>query len=164
MMRAKKSALYTIGVFGSTEDSFFGALTKARIDTFCDIRQRRAVRGPKYAYANATRLQRRLEALGIRYIHIAELAPSLVLRNIQKQYDRRLHTDNVHREHLSPRFQTGYHRQNLRNFDVDAFLEQLPVDARRICFFCVENEARACHRSLAAEYLAEKLKTTVSHL
>jgi hypothetical protein len=36
---------YTIGVYGSTEKDFFEKLIENRIDTFCDIRQRRGVRG-----------------------------------------------------------------------------------------------------------------------
>jgi len=27
----------TIGVYGADEDSFFGALTNAGVDTFCDV-------------------------------------------------------------------------------------------------------------------------------
>jgi len=29
--------LMTIGVYGADEDSFFGALTNAGVDTFCDV-------------------------------------------------------------------------------------------------------------------------------
>jgi len=43
---------YTIGVYNSTEKEFFDKLTKNNIDTFCDIRQRRGVRGSKYAFVN----------------------------------------------------------------------------------------------------------------
>ena len=41
-------ALYTMGVYGSTEASFFKKLEQNNIDTLCDIRQRRGVRGSKY--------------------------------------------------------------------------------------------------------------------
>ena len=33
---------FTIGVYHSPEDQFFGKLKVQRIDTFCDLRQRRA--------------------------------------------------------------------------------------------------------------------------
>ena len=46
-------ALYTMGVYGSTEASFFKKLEQNNIDTFCDIRQRRGVRGSKYRYVNS---------------------------------------------------------------------------------------------------------------
>ncbi len=43
---------YTIGVYGSTGNEFFQKLIDNNIDTFCDIRQRRGVRGAKYAFVN----------------------------------------------------------------------------------------------------------------
>lgn len=36
--------IFTIGVYNSTEESYFGKLMDAKIDLFCDIRQRRGVR------------------------------------------------------------------------------------------------------------------------
>ena len=35
--------IYTMGVYGSSEDSFFKLLIDNEIDAFCDIRQRRGV-------------------------------------------------------------------------------------------------------------------------
>lgn len=52
----------TIGVYGKTESQFFDALKNADIDTFCDIRKRRGVRGSQYAFVNSTKLQSRLAA------------------------------------------------------------------------------------------------------
>ena len=60
--------IVTIGVYGFDEAGFFEALRKAEVDTFCDIRSRRGVRGATYAFANSMRLQARLASLGIRYI------------------------------------------------------------------------------------------------
>ena len=37
--------IYTIGVYNSTESSYFRKLQENNIDLFCDIRQRRGVRG-----------------------------------------------------------------------------------------------------------------------
>ena len=56
-------------------------------DLFVDVRQRRGVRGSKYAFLNSTRLQERLGALGIRYLHLKELAPTAEIRAIQKAKD-----------------------------------------------------------------------------
>ncbi len=66
----------TIGVYGFDEAGFFQALQDAGVDTFCDIRRRRGVRGSAYAFANSQRLQGRLAELGIRYIYRSDLAPS----------------------------------------------------------------------------------------
>jgi len=42
----------TIGVYGFSADAFFEALQRAGVDSFCDIRYRRGVRGSEYAFAN----------------------------------------------------------------------------------------------------------------
>ena len=72
--------IFTIGVYNSTEDSFFGKLTKNHIDMFCDIRQRRGVRGSLYRYVNSNYLQAKLKELGINYTYIKELAPTSEIR------------------------------------------------------------------------------------
>ena len=69
--------IVTIGVFGFSEEAFFHALQTAQVDTFCDIRQRRGVRGATYAFCNSKRLQTRLAELGIRYLHRKDLAPTV---------------------------------------------------------------------------------------
>ena len=59
-----------------------------RLDTFCDIRQRRGVRGATYAFANSQRLQVRLAELGIRYLHRKDLAPTKAMREVQAEADK----------------------------------------------------------------------------
>ena len=78
--------IYTIGVFGSTEQQFFGKLVENKIDTFCDIRQRRGVRGSEYAFVNSNYLQHKLAEMDIKYGHIIELAPTTEIR--EKQEDK----------------------------------------------------------------------------
>ena len=78
---------FTIGVYNSTEQEFFKKLIDSNIDTFCDIRQRRGVRGSQYAFVNSNRLQQRLSDLKIKYAHIIELAPTSEIRNLQKESD-----------------------------------------------------------------------------
>ena len=65
----KLPEIYTIGVYGSSEKEFFQKLIDNNIDTFCDIRLRRAVRGAQYAFANSQRLQNKLSDLSITYLH-----------------------------------------------------------------------------------------------
>lgn len=79
---------YTIGVYNSTEKEYFKKLTDIHIDTFCDIRQRRGVRGSEYAFINSNRLQLKLNDLDIKYGHILELAPSSEIRELQKVADK----------------------------------------------------------------------------
>jgi uncharacterized protein (DUF488 family) len=154
----------TIGVYGSTEESFFGALVRAGVDTFCDIRQRRLVRGSKYAYVNSTKLQHRLSSLGIKYVHIKALAPSTELRMRQKQIDEARGVTKVKRDILGDTFVEGYKQENLAQYSLESFLNEIPKGTHTICLFCVEREALACHRSIAAGFLAEKLNTPVENL
>ena len=78
---------YTIGVYNSTEKDFFEKLASNNIDTFCDIRQRRGVRGSKYSFVNSNRLQAKLNDLEIKYGYIQGLAPSTEIRDLQKEID-----------------------------------------------------------------------------
>lgn len=79
---------FTIGVYNSTEKEFFDKLVDNRIDTFCDIRQRRGVRGSQYMFVNSKRLQTKLSDLDIKYCHILDLAPSTDIRELQKEADK----------------------------------------------------------------------------
>jgi uncharacterized protein (DUF488 family) len=81
---------FTIGVYHSKEDEFFNKLIVTKIDTLCDIRQRRGVRGKEYSFVNSNYLQQRLKELNIRYEYIKELAPTNEVRQYQKDEDKRL--------------------------------------------------------------------------
>ena len=48
--------IYTIGVYNSTESSYFRKLQENNIDLFCDIRQRRGIRGSQYKYVSSQQL------------------------------------------------------------------------------------------------------------
>ena len=76
--------IFTIGVYNSTEESYFNKLRDNNIDLFCDIRQRRGVRGSQYKYVNSNYLQAKLQGLGINYKYIKELAPTNEIRQMQK--------------------------------------------------------------------------------
>src|SRR5215471_16588178 len=99
----------TIGVYGCTEAAFFEALAAAGVDTFCDIRWRRGVRGSDYVFANSARLQKRLTELGIRYIHFRELAPTPALRRRQTEADKTAGVAKRKRHVLGEAFITAYH-------------------------------------------------------
>ncbi|MDQ4075045.1 MAG: DUF488 domain-containing protein [Chloroflexota bacterium] len=158
------SRFVTLGVYGFDEAAFFQVLQDAGVDTFCDIRQRRAVRGATYAFANSKRLQARLAELGIRYVHRKDLAPSRSLRERQQAADEASKTAKRQRRTLGPLFIEGYRREHLDQFDSTQFLADLGPEVEVVALFCVEREPEACHRSLVAEYLAEALDVTVEHL
>jgi len=151
-------------VYGFTAAQYFHALEQARIDTFCDIRSRRAVRGHEYSFANSRRLQAQLRKLGIRYLHFKELAPSQELRERQAAADQAAHISRRKRTQLSPEFVAGYAEECLRDFDAKEFRGRLGPEARRVVLFCVERDPEACHRSLLAKRLQKDWKVEVIHL
>jgi hypothetical protein len=156
--------LFTIGAFGFTEAGFFDALQNAGVDTFCDIRARRGVRGSEYAFVNSTRLQARLAELEIAYRHHLDLAPEPQNRELQYSKDKEAKIAKRKRTELSPEFAHAYSESRLTEFDSAVFLTELRPEARRIALFCVEREPAACHRSLVAERLASDLSLPVTHL
>ena len=159
-----KPQLVTAGVYGFSEEAFFGALQEAGVDTFCDIRRRRGMRGSLYTFANSNRLQERLRALGIRYLHIKELAPLQEVRDIQTETDNKSGTGKRGRKQLSSRFVEEYIRTSLDNYSPEAFLQTIGPESKVVCLFCVEGIPEACHRSLVAARFGEELGLTVKHI
>jgi len=155
---------FTIGVYKSTEDDFFKKLTDNNIDTFCDIRQRRGVRGSEYSFVNSNYLQQKLHELDIKYGHVLNLAPTSEIRDLQKQADLQTGEQKRDRNKLGKVFTLAYKEKILNQFDFDHFIEQLDdIGANKVVLFCVEEKAEACHRSIVAEKL-EKLGYNITHL
>lgn len=155
---------FTIGVYNSKEQEFFYKLIENNIDTFCDIRQRRGVRGAKYSFVNSNRLQARLKELNINYSHIIALAPTSEIRELQKEVDAKLGEQKRDRNKLGQVFTIAYKNKILANFDFDLFIDKLEkVGASRIVLFCVEEKPKACHRSIVSCKL-EKLGYKTTHL
>lgn len=159
-----KPKIVTIGVYGFDQESFFQALLNAKVDTFCDIRMRRGMRGSTYAFVNSSSLQKRLGELGIRYLHLKELAPDHEIRAKQKQEDVKLGIAKQTRKVLGQTFIQAYEKECLSAFNTTEFIEQLGHNTRVIGLFCVEREPEACHRSLAAKRLAQELELQVEHI
>ena len=156
---------YTIGVYNSTEKEFFEKLTNNNIDTFCDIRQRRGVRGAKYSFVNSNRLQQKLNSLEIKYGYISDLAPTSGIRELQKQIDLEKGELKRERQELGEVFVIEYINRILKNFDFETFLEKLDqVGANKVALFCVEEHPEACHRSIVADKLIDKYNCKIIHL
>lgn len=154
----------TLGVYGASENKFFGALAAAGVDTFVDIRSRRGMRGTEYAFVNSRRLQERLKSMGVHYVHVKELAPTDAVRQEQKREDERTGVAKRQRERLGRAFIDAYERDVLAGFDARSLMRQLPADARIIALFCVERASTACHRSLVADKLAAAWGSRVKHI
>jgi uncharacterized protein (DUF488 family) len=156
--------LMTIGVYGADEDSFFSALTDAGVDTFCDVRRHRGLRGRKYAFANSKRLQKRLKEMGINYVHLKDLSPPKQIRQKQKEADKKSGTAKRERTALSSSFVEAYEDECLSDTNPSEVLNRLPDDVQRAVFFCVEREPEACHRSVLTSWLSNEKNLPVEHL
>lgn len=156
--------LFTIGVYGSDEGQFFDALVKHQIDTFCDIRLRRGMRGSRYAFVKSTALQQQLQIRGVRYIHRKDLAPSAYARSQQRAEDVSQAVAKRDRTRLSAAFIRAYEAECLSSFDGAAFMQSLGLAPQRVVLFCVERHPDACHRSLIARRLEHDLGLQVEHI
>jgi uncharacterized protein (DUF488 family) len=155
--------LATIGVYGWSLEEFLRALQGAGVTLLIDVRQRRGVRGPDYAWANSARLQAALAQAGIGYRHHKELAPTTELRQLQYAEDARLGVGKRSRVELAPEYRRRYTREILDFADLDALVEELPADSLAT-LLCVERDPEACHRSIVAERLAREHGVAVAHL
>ncbi len=153
----------TIGVYGFSAEAFFEALRKAGVDVLLDVRQRRGVRGAKYAWANSKRLQDGLEKHGIGYRHLPELAPTTEMRERQYEADAEAGVGQRTRTEIGEAFRTAYLEEVLAKVDLESVFEDLSASSIP-ALFCVEAEPRACHRSLIADRLAERYGVEVEHL
>jgi uncharacterized protein (DUF488 family) len=153
----------TIGVYQSILGDFLGKLRRHQVAMVVDVRQRRGVRGPEYAWANSRRLQAALKQARIQYRHAPELAPTTELRQLQYREDERLKVGKRSRIALAEVYRRRYLREILDQVDLGAVLESLPDDAVS-ALLCVEHDARACHRSLIASRLHERFGVPVIDL
>ena len=155
---------FTIGVYNSTETEYFNKLIENNIDTFCDIRQRRGVRGAKYSFVNSNRLQEKLNELDIKYGHVLDLAPTSEIRDLQKEADAKLGELKRDRNKLGKIFTIAYKDRVLDKFNFDSFIDKLDeVGANRVVLFCVEEKPEACHRSIVTDKL-EKIGYIITHI
>ena len=153
----------TIGVYGFDAAGFLAALEQADVGLLLDVRQRRGVRGSQYSWANSKRLQLALGHAGIAYEHHKELAPTTELRQLQYREDDRLGVGKRSRAVLADAYRERYTRAILDRADLDAIGAELAA-AGTTALLCVELEPAACHRSIAAQRIAERFGLELTHL
>jgi uncharacterized protein (DUF488 family) len=156
-------AAATIGVYGFSGDTFLDALRANDVRLILDVRQRRGVRGPQYAWANARRLQAALADAGIGYRHHPELAPTTELRHVQYEEDARQGVGKRSRDRLAPEYVERYTREILDRADLGEVVAELPAEGLG-ALLCVERDPEACHRSLVAERMEREHGVRVVHL
>src|SRR4051794_12941191 len=155
--------LVSIGVYGWTLEHFLDALRHADVRQLLDVRQRRAVRGSQYSWANSKRLQASLAGAGIAYEHLPELAPTTELRQLQYAEDARQGVGKRSRDHLAPEYVTRFTSERLDQVDLAPIVESMPARGA-VALLCVERDPEACHRSLVAERMAEEFGLALQHL
>jgi uncharacterized protein (DUF488 family) len=155
--------LVTIGVYGFDGESFLRRLQEADVRLLLDVRQRRGVRGPEYAWANSRRLQAALADARIAYEHHPELAPTTELRRLQYAEDDRLGVGKRSRRELAAEYTRRYTTEILDRADLTPIVSALS-SGRIAALLCVERDPEACHRSLIAQRLAEQHRVTIEHL
>jgi uncharacterized protein (DUF488 family) len=155
--------LVTVGVYGWTLESFLAALRSARVAQLLDVRQRRGVRGPEYAWANSRRLQAALAEAGIAYEHLPELAPTTELRRLQYAEDARQGVGKRSRQRLAPEYVERFTRERLDQVDLAPIVASMPADGA-VALLCVERDPEACHRSLVADRMTADFGVSLQHL
>jgi uncharacterized protein (DUF488 family) len=167
MLSGRKGApvrkIFTIGVYGFTGKTFRERLGEVGVDLLLDVRQRRGVRGPDYAWANSRRLQAALREADIKYEHHRELAPTTELRQLQYAEDDRQGVGKRSRVTLAADYTRRYTGEILDRADLEPIIGSI-VDGAVAALLCVERDPEACHRSLIAERLAEEFGVAVEHL
>ena len=149
------ATIATIGVYEFDATTFIHALDEAGVTQVLDIRQRRGVRGPEYAWANAQRLQRLLADNRIGYEHHPELAPDTEMRQLQYREDDRRRVGKRSRVELSADYIRVYTQEVLDLVPLEPLVGRLPIHGLA-ALMCVEATAAACHRSLVAARLVEQ--------
>lgn len=155
--------MVTIGVYGFDEESFLQRLRHADVGVLLDVRQRRGVRGPEYAWANSLRLQAALAQARIAYEHHPELAPTTELRRLQYAEDDRRGVGKRSRRQLAADYTRRYTTEILDRADLASIVSEV-ASSGTAALLCVERDPEACHRSLIAQRLAEQHHVTIDHL
>lgn len=155
--------IMTIGVYGFDIAAFLERLRDANVHLLLDVRQRRGVRGPEYAWANSLRLQTALTQAQIQYRHHRELAPTTELRQLQYADDHRQGVGKRTRRELAADYTRRYTAEILDHADLLPIVTTLPADGTA-ALLCVERDPEACHRSLIAQRFAEQHDIAVEHL
>ncbi len=153
----------TSGVYGFDGASFLRRLRHADVRLLLDVRQRRGVRGPEYAWANSRRLQATLAHARVAYGHHPALAPTTGLRQLQYAEDDRQGVGKRSRRELAAEYARRYTAEILDRADLTPIVSELPSSGTA-ALLCVERDPEACHRSLVARRLTEQHRVTIEHL
>lgn len=93
------------------------------------------------------------------------MAPSKEIRELQKSADSKNNVLKSKRKELGQVFVQEYNKRVINTFDFTFFLKNLQnIGAKNIVLFCVEENHKACHRSIVASRLINEYLYNVIHL
>lgn len=130
---------FTIGYEGLTPDQFDDLLRRHRIDLLFDIRDNPYSRKEGFTKGE---LARRLEGMGIRYVHLKELGCPRWLRE---------------ETHKSKDYLAYFQKYGgiLETRSEAVLLIAGEIASRRVCLMCMEKRYDRCHRRAVAQKLVE---------
>ncbi len=144
-------AIYTIGFTKKPLRKFLTLLREAGVDAVIDVRRRNS--SQLAGYAKKDDLACILELAGIGYHHALFLAPSDEL------------LDSYKGKVVSWAEYEPLYLRELEQRDPIAEASALLTQYQRPALLCAEDEAKRCHRRLAAEWLAPQLgNVSIVHL
>lgn len=146
----KRTKLFTIGFTKKSAEAFFTALSSAGVKRVIDIRLSNM--SQLAGFAKRDDLKYFLKSIcNIDYMHIPELAPT---KEIMDEYKTKKGDWSLYKKKFIAL---------LSEREAEKIISRNLLDGA--CLLCSENKPEKCHRSLAAEYLNEKLgNIVVNHI
>lgn len=143
------TVIHTIGYEKTNLEDYIARLRQADIDVLIDVRDRPLSRKPGFSKKS---LQAAVEEAGMTYHHVQALGDPKPGRDAARAGDMLLFLE-IFTEHMAgPAAQSA--AQDLSEF----------IIGKRICLTCFERDHSACHRSIVAAYLSERVGAEVVHL
>lgn len=140
--------IYTIGFTKKSAEDFFEALKKHKVEYLIDIRLNNSSQLAGFTKGNDLKYFLK-EICNIKYIHDLDLAPTKEIldgyKNGEIDWEKyeELYIDLLEKREIKDKFNNKY--KELDN----------------ICFLCSESTANNCHRRLLAEYIKNKICSSV---
>jgi uncharacterized protein (DUF488 family) len=146
--RRTRRCIYTIGYEGYTLSEFLELLTKQRVSAVIDVRNRPS--SHKQGFSK-TPLSTALAKQKIDYVHLPQLG---IPRELRVRY-REEKDFRILQRYLETPLEQHHHllMEILQNFR-----------ERNACLLCYEKDPSLCHRSIIADYLAERHGFELNHL
>jgi len=143
------SALYTIGYEGKKFERYLNELIQEDVKVLVDVRKN--AHSMKYGFSKGT-LQKAVENLGIKYIHIPNLG---IESENRKTLQTKADYDALFAE---------YAKTFKSKVDDMAYLNELIEHEKRVAITCFEKDVSYCHRGVIAQKMKSEFKVEVKHL